>query len=483
VARKFFLLAGKQTTNLASINKTSLGNLSVALPRVAEQRAIAEALSDVDGLLGGLDRLIAKKRDLKQAAMQQLLTGQTRLPGFQGEWEVTRLDELGTWKGGMTPSMRNPDYWHGGTVPWISSGDVKSVFLNHTSFSITELAVKRGVTTMLPPNSILLVTRSGILRKHLPVAMNMVPMAINQDIKALLPNEAFCPAYLLHALLGHGDQILKQCMKAGTTVESVELRWLKAFSIPIPPFPEQIAVAEVLTDMDAELAALEQRREKTRALKQAMMQELLTGRVRLVQAPPNVIPFPSAPVKTAQSRHNWQIDEAVIIGALAGLFGTEAWPLPRKRRVKLTYLLHRHARCSTEAYLKKAAGPYNPKSKYQGPEGIALKNSYVREHHNGTYAGFVAGPKLSQAEAYFEEWYPGAKDWLEQFRFAKTDELELLATVDMAMEDLRRDGRLVAVDTVKKLIHDHPEWEAKLDREIFSDDNIARAIQKCGALF
>jgi len=229
-----------------------------------------------------MDRLIDKKRDLKQAAMQQLLTGQTRLPGFQGEWEVKRLDELGIWKGGMTPSMQNPSFWVGGTVPWISSGDVKSQLLSQTGFSITPLAVKLGATTMLPKYSIVLVARSGILRKYLPVAMTVIPMAINQDIKALVPTKSFDAAYLLQALVYYGDSILKRCMKAGTTVESVEFRWLKAFSISIPQLSEQTAIAAVFADMDAELTTLEARRAKTRALKQAMMQELLTGKTRLV---------------------------------------------------------------------------------------------------------------------------------------------------------------------------------------------------------
>lgn len=266
----------------ANIGQQNLSLVVAPLPPLIEQRAIVAALGDVDALLSALDRLIAKKRDLKQAAMQQLLTGQTRLPGFHGEWEVKRLDELGIWKGGMTPSMQNPDYWNDGTVPWISSGDVKSVLLKQTGFSVTRLAVKQGATTMVPANSIVLVTRSGILRKYLPVATNVIPMAINQDIKALIPTGDVSPGYLLHALIGKGDQILKRCMKAGTTVESVEFRWLKAFTIQIPPLPEQTAIAEVLTDLDEELMALEQRREKTRALKQAMMQELLTGRTRLV---------------------------------------------------------------------------------------------------------------------------------------------------------------------------------------------------------
>ena len=93
-ARRYFLLAGKQTTNLASISKSSLGGLPVAVPSIPEQRVIATALSDVDALLEGLNRLIVKKRNLKQATMQQLLTGKTRLPGFEGEWEVKRLGEV-----------------------------------------------------------------------------------------------------------------------------------------------------------------------------------------------------------------------------------------------------------------------------------------------------------------------------------------------------------------------------------------------------
>jgi type I restriction enzyme S subunit len=265
------------------INGREYAHLPIPLPPLPEQRAIAAALSDVDGLLGGLDRLIVKKRDLKQAAMQQLLTGQTRLPGFSGAWEVKRLDEVGAWKGGMTPSMQNPAFWLDGDVPWISSGDVKTVQLKTTGFAVTSAAVKQGATTLLPPGAIVVVTRSGILRKYLPIAITTVPMAINQDIKALITSNGVNALFLLYALLSSGDRILARCMKAGTTVESVEFRWLKAFTISIPrETAEQTAIAATLSDMDAELTALEDRRDKTRDIKQAIMQELLTGRTRLV---------------------------------------------------------------------------------------------------------------------------------------------------------------------------------------------------------
>jgi len=262
---------------------TRIRKFDVPLPPTkTEQEAIVGALGDVDALLGALGKLIAKKRDLKQAAMQQLLTGQTRLPGFRDDWTVKRLDQLGAWRGGMTPSMQEASYWLNGTVSWVSSGDVKSVLLRETGLSITALAVEQGIATLVPANSIVVVARSGILRKRLPVAMNVIPMAINQDIKALIPLDEFSSRYLLHALIGYGDRVLARCLKSGTTVESIEFSWLKAFTIPIPPFPEQVAIAEVLSDMDAEIAALERRLAKTRALKQGMMQELLTGKTRLV---------------------------------------------------------------------------------------------------------------------------------------------------------------------------------------------------------
>ena len=107
-------------------------------------------------------------------------------------------------------------------------------------------------------------------------------MAVNQDIKAILPRKEIHADFLLHSLTHSGERILSRCLKFGTTVESIELPWLKSFTVSIPQQDEQIAIATVLSDMDDEIEALEARRDKTHALKQGMMQELLTGRIRLV---------------------------------------------------------------------------------------------------------------------------------------------------------------------------------------------------------
>ncbi len=197
------------------------------------------------------------------------------------EWDVKPLGDIGTWRGGMTPSMRNPAFWDAGEFPWVSSGDVKTSRLSDTNQHVTSYAVRCGAAVVVPTDSIVIVTRSGILRKYLPVALISRAMAINQDIKVLIPAKTVNNDYLLHALTGFGDLILSRCLKAGTTVESVEFPWLKAFHIPLPPLTEQRVIAEALSDMDELLIRLDRLITKKRDIKQATMQLLLTGKTRL----------------------------------------------------------------------------------------------------------------------------------------------------------------------------------------------------------
>jgi type I restriction enzyme S subunit len=263
------------------MNLLTVKKIHTALPPPSEQSRIGQALSNIDSLICSIEQLIHKKLQVKQAAMQELLTGKRRLPGFMGEWEARELGSLGIWRGGMTPSMQNPDYWNQGDFPWISSGDVKLSRLSDTSQHVTAHAVSSGAAVVIPVKSIVLVTRSGILRKHLPVAFLNRPMAINQDIKALIPARDIDSCYLLHALTWAGSQILISCMKTGTTVESIEFSWLKKFTILIPSHDEQVAIATALSEMESELLDLEARKDKAKMLKQGMMQQLLTGKIRL----------------------------------------------------------------------------------------------------------------------------------------------------------------------------------------------------------
>jgi len=462
-----------------NINLEKLRPYCLTLPTEPEQRAIAGALSDVDELIGALEKLIAKKRAIKQAAMQQLLTGRSRLPGFSDEWERKRVGDFTDCTAGGTPSTLVADYW-GGSIRWMNSGELNLKMVREVEGRITDRGLRESSTTLIPPRCVL-IGLAGQGKTRGTVAMNLVELCTNQSIAAIFPNDSFIPEYLYYSLDARYDEL--RAMSTGDGGRGgLNLRIIRSIELPFPSREEQAAIAAVLSDVDAEIAALEHRRDKTKQIKQGMMQQLLTGRVRLVK-PEVSAAQAGAGAKNAKA-HSWAFNEAVVISMLAKHFGTEQFPLGRKRYTKLSYLLHRHMEKQAEGYLKKAAGPYNPKTRYGGPERIAVENGHVREHKCGPYSGFVASDNIAQAESYFEKWYgPECIQWLEQFRRRKNDELELLATVDMAAEELRAAGKDVDVDGVKGVIGNHPEWQAKLDRAVFSDSSIARAIETCHTLF
>lgn len=459
------------------INGREYGGWRVSLPPLPEQRAIAEALSDVDGLLGSLDRLLAKKRAIKQGAMQQLLTGRTRLPGFEGEWETKRLGEIAERVGsGITPTGGENVYVADGR-PFIRSQNVGwgQLELGDMAF-LTEDTHASFLSSEIEEGDVLLNITGASIGRSAVADLRVAGGNVNQHVCEIRvkPGE-LNPAFLSTYLLSTPGQKQIDSFQAGGNRQGLNYEQVRSFVIPLPPLSEQEAIAAVLSEMDAEIGALERRREKTRAIKQGMMQQLLTGRIRLVeqQAAPR-----------AATKHNAQIDMAVVLSVLVKDFGSEEYPMGRLRRTKLAYLLERHAKGTSEGYLKKAAGPYRPETKYRGPESIAVKNGYVREHrsHNGT--GFVAAGNIAQAEAYFEQWYGAEKrQWLQQFHYRSKDKLELLTTVDMAVQELRTAGQPVDVQRVRELIAAEPEWKPKLGRAIFSDDEIAQAIEESRRLF
>ncbi|HEY0967954.1 MAG TPA: restriction endonuclease subunit S [Opitutaceae bacterium] len=276
-------IAGSQSgQSKPGLNLQNLRDFWIALPPTTEeQRAIAEALNDVDGLLGGVDRLIAKKRDLKQAAMQQLLTGQTRLPGFECEWEETSLGKVAdVFKGeGLSKGMVSTV----ATKPCILYGELFTTYgriihsvAGRTDSSEGVLSVSGDV---LMPGS---TTTTGI-DLATASALSLGGVALGGDINIIRrKRDDYSPQFLAYLLTHVKRQTIAE-LSQGITIHHLYGRDLKRLDLTMPSVPEQTAIAEVLADMDAELAALEQRRAKTRALKQAMMQELLTGRIRLVK--------------------------------------------------------------------------------------------------------------------------------------------------------------------------------------------------------
>lgn len=280
------------TTSVPQINNKHVKPLCFPIPTPTEQRAIAAALSDVDALLEGLTRLIAKKRDIKQATMQQLLTGQTRLPGFSGEWEVKRLGDLFKFSGGYSASRDQLSteghcYLHYGDIHGSSKTTIDTR-ADHQDIPKLNIPLKRvSPDSLLADGDVIFVDASEDdegTSKHV-VVVNKDGLPFISGLHTIVAKAR--TAELAHEYRRYCFQtaaIRQQFMfyAVGTKVSGISKTNIVKLTLPVPSVPEQIAIAAVLSDIDAELSALEARRDKTRALKQAMTQELLTGRTRLV---------------------------------------------------------------------------------------------------------------------------------------------------------------------------------------------------------
>ena len=261
------------------LSKRALQDIRIPLPPKPEQRVIAEALSDVDRLLGALETLIAKKRAIKQAAMQQLLTGKTRLPGFSGEWETKRLGEIAEIKNGATPSTHVSAYWNG-TIPWCTPTDITGTsgkYLLKTDRNITNEGLVSCAANLLPVGVLLLCSRATIGEIKIAAAS----VCTNQGFKSLVCKVGVSNEFLYYLLVTLKPQMIERAI--GSTFLEISKRDVASIEVRLPPLDEQRTIAGVLSDMDSEIAALERRREKTHAIKQGMMQALLTGRVRLIK--------------------------------------------------------------------------------------------------------------------------------------------------------------------------------------------------------
>jgi type I restriction enzyme S subunit len=287
-ATKSWLLQNAIGTTMASLNQRVLGRVKIPLAPLPEQSSIATALSDVDALLAAQDALIAKQRAIKQGAMQELLTGRTRLPRFDGKWEVRRFgNHLKFLKNGTNSRAELSNVGH---IKYLHYGDIhrsNEVILNVITRDMPFLSPARAEKLARLENGDLVFADAsedltGVAKSvevHGAIGQQVVPglhtIAVRFD-KSILADGfkaylQFMPTFRNHLLR----------LVAGTKVLSTNRAHISGCEIALPSIEEQRAIAEVLNDIDAEIAALEAKRAKTALLKQGMMQELLTGRIRL----------------------------------------------------------------------------------------------------------------------------------------------------------------------------------------------------------
>ena len=263
-----------ESTGVPQLTAPQISNYLIPVPSEPEQRAIAEALSDVDGLLNALDALIAKKRAIKQAVMQQLLTGKTRLPGFSGMWQTKRLGEIAPIRNHKTlPAYVNP------ATLCVELDDIEQ-----RSGQLLEYAMARNSTSSkyhFCAGDVLFGRLRPYLRKFWHADRDGI---CTTEIWPLMVNRNEIDSGFLYGIVQSDPFIAAASISYGTHMPRADWNVMRNFEISLPEIQEQRAIASVLSDMDAEIAVLEQRRDKTHAIKQGMMQQLLTGRVRLSES-------------------------------------------------------------------------------------------------------------------------------------------------------------------------------------------------------
>ena len=260
--RPILVNATKNGTMMNELVPDDLMHESILVPCLAEQEVIGNSFSQLDHVITLHQRKHDKLCTLKKSMLDKMFPkpGETepeiRFEGFTDPWEQRKLSEVATFGGGHTPSMADSDNYEDGCVLWVTSQDVKSSYLDRTTTQITEKGAKK--LTLYPAGSLVMVTRSGILRHTLPVAELRKPSTVNQDIRVILPQDTCCGGWLLQFFISRNKELLLEFGKTGTTVESVDFGKIKDMLLRMPSSVEQQQIGRYFAQLDS-LITLHQR--------------------------------------------------------------------------------------------------------------------------------------------------------------------------------------------------------------------------------
>lgn len=271
---------------MKNISKGSLLRIHVPVPSTkAEQEAIARALSDADALIESLEQLLTKKRQIKQGAMQELLTGKRRLPGFKGEWVKKQIGKTATLKARIGwQGLKTSEYIESGLFRLVTGTDLTSGYVDWKNCHfVSEWRYNQDANIQLRTHDIL-VTKDGTIGKIALISQLPGPATLNSGIFVIRPiNNAFHPEFFYWLLRSRVFVDFLRQLSAGSTINHLYQKDFVNFEFRIPcTIEEQEEIAGILSEMDAEIATLEEKLTKAKAIKQGMMQELLTGRIRLI---------------------------------------------------------------------------------------------------------------------------------------------------------------------------------------------------------
>lgn len=272
-------LSLNEASGVPSLSKDNIKLQLIQIPNLSEQQAIADALTKVDNLIMSLSKVIEKKKLIKKGTMQKLLSGEVRLDGYNNIIKSVNLSDIGEIKAGGTPSTNVPSYW-GGTINWLQSGAVKNRVLDirDVEKTITYDGLASSSAYLIKENSVLIAITGATCGN---IAYLPFKSAANQSVVAIQVNVGFNSKYIFYMLIQNSDKIVNN--RGGSAQGGVAVNILKEIELCIhEDIDEQTAIADILTTMDNEIEALEKERDKYKCIKQGMMQQLLTGKIRLI---------------------------------------------------------------------------------------------------------------------------------------------------------------------------------------------------------
>ena len=443
-------------STISSVPMTKFINLPISLPSLSEQKRIALALSNIDALISELGKLIEKKRAIKQGAMQQLLTGKQRLRGFSEPWVEKKLGEICEFQNGYTPSKAVNSFWENGTIPWFRMEDIRTNgrILSDAIQHITEEAVKGS---LFPANSIIMSTTATI-GEH---ALLIVDSLANQRFTNLTFRKSLTQAvdvmWFYHYCFILGEWCKMNINEGG--LASVNMIDFSNVMIPLPSVKEQSAIASVLTSMDNEISALEAKREKYSSIKQGMMQQLLTGKIRLVETA----------VKTNATFANVHFRRSVLAAEIADRLCEEP-TFGHVKMEKMLFLTERLCRIDIGShYHRDAAGPYDNRA-LRSIDSQLKKQKWFEVRRTEKGNRYVPMQNRGKHKTYFDKYFsavlPTFEKIIDTFKTQNTERCEIVATLYSAWEDfLNSNKTFTDADIVNEVLNNWHESKKRISRE------------------
>ena len=275
------VMAMTAKTSVDSVRLEMISDMEIPTPSIDEQLKIGQLFTNLDTLITLHQRKCDKLIQFKAAMLKKMFPQngadkpEIRFKGFTDAWEQRKCSDFIKLVGGATPSKANKDYWDGDIV-WLSSQEIKGGFVSKGTYNITQKAVDDNTTKMIPANTPMFISRSGILANSFPITRALCDVAINQDIKALLfDHTVFSNDYIVHYLESKEQFILKSIVKSGTTVQSVSIPDFEKMPINIPASKdEQDRIGIYFENLDTLITLHQRKCDKYKSIKAGLIRRL-----------------------------------------------------------------------------------------------------------------------------------------------------------------------------------------------------------------